>query len=62
MNNKVLINSGNVNSKVLRFDKKAKYIDEPDQLQWNELKNEWAATTSITTNNKISNINRQKQR
>ena len=62
MNNKVLINSGNVNSKVLIFDKKAKYIDEPDQLQWNEFKNEWAATTSITTNNKISNINRQKQR
>ena len=39
MNNKVLINSGNINNKVLITDKKVKYIDEPEQLQWNELKN-----------------------
>ena len=38
--NKVLINSGNINSKVLITDKKVKYIDEPGQLQGNELKNE----------------------
>ena len=61
MNNKVLINSGNINSKVLITDKKVKYIDEPEQLQWSELKNEYATTTS-TTNNKVSNINWQKQR
>ena len=40
MNNKVLINSGNINSKVLITDKKVKYIEEPEQLQWNKLKNE----------------------
>ena len=38
MNNKVLINSGNINSKVLITGKKVKYIEEPEQLQWNELK------------------------
>ena len=33
-------NSGNLNSKVLITDKKVKYIEEPEQLQWSELKNE----------------------
>ena len=33
-------NSGNINSKVLITDKKVKYIEEPEQLQWSELKNE----------------------
>ena len=33
MNNKVLKNSGTINSKVLMTDKKVKYIDEPEQLQ-----------------------------
>ena len=33
MDNKVLINSGNINSKVLIADKKVKYIKEPKQLQ-----------------------------
>ena len=36
MNNKVLINTGNINSKVLITDKKIKQIKEPDQLQRNE--------------------------
>ena len=36
MNNKV----GNINSKLLITHKKVKYIEELDQLQWNELKNE----------------------
>ena len=40
--NKVLINSGNINSKVLITDKKVKYIDEPEQLQGNESKNKQA--------------------
>ena len=40
MNNNVLINSGNINGKVLITDKKIKNIEEPEQLQWNELKNE----------------------
>ena len=35
MNNKVLINSGDINCKVL-----IKYVEEPKQLQRNELKNE----------------------
>ena len=52
MNNKVLINSGNINSKVLITNKKKKYIDETEQIQWNK----------ATTNNDIKNINRQKQR
>ena len=62
MNNKVLIDSGNISNTVLITDKKVKYIEEPGQLQSNELKNEEAATTSSTTNNKINSINRQKQR
>ena len=62
MNNKVLINSGNINNKVLITDKKVKYIEEPEQLQSTELKNEQATTTSSKTNNKINSINRQKQR
>ena len=33
MNNKVLINSGNMNHKVLITNKKTKYIQEPEQLQ-----------------------------
>ena len=33
-------NSGSINSKVLITDKKVKYIEEPEQLQWSELKNE----------------------
>ena len=33
MNNKVLINSGNINSKVLITDNKIKYIEDPEQLQ-----------------------------
>ena len=33
MNNKVLTNSGNINTKVLITDKKVKYIEEPEQLQ-----------------------------
>ena len=33
MDNKVLINSGNINSEVLKADKKVKYIEEPKQLQ-----------------------------
>ena len=37
---KVLIHSGNINSKVLITDKKVKYIEKPEQLQQNELKNE----------------------
>ena len=40
MNNKLLINSGNINSKVLIIVKKVKYIEEPEQLHWNELKKE----------------------
>ena len=40
MNYKVLIHSGNINSKVLITNKKIKYIEKPEQLQWNELKNE----------------------
>ena len=59
MISKVLINSGNINSKVLITDKKVKYIEEPEQLQWNELKNEEATTTSTTTNIKINNITSQ---
>ena len=39
-------------------DKKVKDIDEQEELQWNELKNEQAATT--TRNDEI-NVNRQKQ-
>ena len=33
MNNKVLINSGNINSKVLITDNKIKYIEETEQIQ-----------------------------
>ena len=33
MNNKVLINTGNINSKVLITDNKMKYIEETEQLQ-----------------------------
>ena len=43
MNNKVLINIDNINSKVLIADKKKekkKYIDEPEQVQWSKSKNE----------------------
>ena len=40
MNYQVLIHSGNINSKVLTTNKKIKYIEKPEQLQWNELKNE----------------------
>ena len=40
MDNKVLINSGNINSKLVITDKKVKYIEKPEQPQWNELKNE----------------------
>ena len=42
--------------------KEVKCIEKPEQLQWCELKNEQLTTTSTTTNNKINNINRQKQR
>ena len=38
MNNKVLINSRNINRKVLITDKKIKYMEDPEQLWWNELK------------------------
>ena len=31
MNNKVLINIGNINSKILITDNKIKYIEEPEQ-------------------------------
>ena len=40
MDDMVLIDSGNINSKVLITDKKVKYIEKAEQLQWNELKNE----------------------
>ena len=40
MNNKVLIDNGNISNKVLITDKKVKYIEESGQLQSNELKNE----------------------
>ena len=40
MDYKVLINSGNTNSKVLITDKNVKYIEKPEQLQQNELMNE----------------------
>ena len=40
MINKVLINSGSINGKVLITDKKVKYVEEPKELQWNELKNQ----------------------
>ena len=40
MDYKVLIHSGNINSKVLITDKKVKYIEKPEQLQQNELMNE----------------------
>ena len=40
MDNKVLTNSGNTNSKTLITDKKVKDIEKAEQLQWNELKNE----------------------
>ena len=33
MNDKVLINSGNINSEVLITDKKVKDIDESEQLE-----------------------------
>ena len=33
MNNKVLMNSGNISSKVLITDKKVEYIGEPEQLK-----------------------------
>ena len=33
MNYKVLIHSGNINSKVLITDKKVEYVEKPDQLQ-----------------------------
>ena len=33
MNNKVLTNRGNINTKALIIDKKVKYIEEPEQLQ-----------------------------
>ena len=33
MNDKVLINSGNINSKGLITDNKIKYIEDPEQLQ-----------------------------
>ena len=39
MDYKVLIHSGNINSKVLMTDKKVKYIEKP-ALQQNELKSE----------------------
>ena len=35
MKNKKLINTGNINSKVLITDNKIKYIEEPEQLQRN---------------------------
>ena len=38
MNNKVLINTGNINSQVLITNNKMKYIKEPEQLKQNELK------------------------
>ena len=33
MNNKVLINNDNIDSKVLITDKKLKYLEETEQLQ-----------------------------
>ena len=38
MNNMVLINTGNINSKVMITDNKIKSIEEPEQLQPNKLK------------------------
>ena len=38
MNNKVLIDTGNINSNVLITDTKMKYIEGPEQLHQNELK------------------------
>ena len=38
MNNKVLINTGNINRKVLITNNKMKYIKELEQLQQNELR------------------------
>ena len=35
---KASIQSGNINSKVLTTGKKVKYIEEPEQLKWNEYK------------------------
>ena len=40
MDNKASIHSGNINSKVVTTDKKVKYIEKPEELQWNELKSE----------------------
>ena len=40
MDNKASIHCGNINSKVPTTDKKVKYIEKPEQLQWNELKSE----------------------
>ena len=36
-------------------------MEKPEQLQQHELKTEKITTTSTTGNNKIDNINRQKQ-
>ena len=40
MDSKAPIHSGNINSKVRKTDKKVKYIEKPEQQQWNELKGE----------------------
>ena len=40
MGYKILIHSGNINSKVLITSKKVKCIGRPEQLQCNKLKNE----------------------
>ena len=40
MDYKVLINNGNINNKVLITNKKVKYIEKPELLQWNELTRE----------------------
>ena len=36
MNNKVLIDTGNINSKILKTDNNIKHIKEPEQLHPNE--------------------------
>ena len=51
MNNKVLINTSNINRKLLITIDKIKYIEEPEKLRQNELKKQ-------IINNNI-NINKQ---
>ena len=51
MNNKALINSGNISSKVLVTNKNLKYIEEPEQLQWNRIKIKKRVSSNNINNN-----------